>query len=315
MAEQASTEPQDIRVTTLGGLNERVSPANLRPGEFSVLEGMYPSQVGLQSRIPGKVALSTLLNGTNILQICQTFNQNGDILVQTDSGRVAYTLDELLGRSPTPPNLTPGTTPSTNVEEESMSMALIVQSESFASFSGSVDGWVSAGSTASASTFYPRRLTAMLVNESSTVVTFTASTGGAGAPSTLGTFQLAPAVYRISADFTFGVVTTASNLAAIIGLYNTTTSLFQVHTGTSIPIMATAVFNTVGSTNNVIAHMEGQFTVTGSNNTFQIQQEAGTTTQGRSINFGGFPTGITAANVNGSAVNPTYALVKILKEP
>lgn len=325
MAEQASKEPQDIRVTTLGGLNERVSPANLRQGEFSVLDGMYPSQVGLQSRIPGKVALATLPGFTNILQIRQTFNRNGDILVQSDLGRIAYTLDELQGRTPTAPNLTPGTTPGTNVEEESMSIAIMYQEESNGQSGGSAAGFLT-GTDASSlgNTLYGRRLTANPVNQSSTLVSFTASTGGGGSVSTPGQFVLAPGTYRITGWFVYSSSSVA--LSATIGLYNITLSQFQTDdgTGSTSPKSIIASVQQIAPTNNYnfICSLNGRFVVSTSNNTFQINHAVASTTAGngntiaRDKNLCGLAlTPVTLAQFGGAAPLERYAMVQILKEP
>lgn len=318
--EQPSKLPQQLRVTQLGGVNERVSPSQLRPGEFSHLEGLYPSANGLLSRVPGKQLLATLPGGTNVLKITQTFNSKGDILVHTDSGRFVYTLDELYGRQ-TIPNLTPGTVPGGNDNEEAMSIAIIYQEEANAVPGGSAQGFISGtDTTGAANTFYGRRLTNNPTNQSSTLVSFTASTGGGGAVSTPGQFVLSPATYRIRAWFLFGLPGSSSG-GITVGLYNNTLAQFQLEDGTGTtsahPIIGSAeIINVPGTVfANTAAHFSGRFIVTGSNNTFQIMQAGATTGQARDKTFGGNASGLTSANVNAAAALQRYGMIEILKEP
>lgn len=322
--QQPSNLPQQIRVTQLGGVNERVTPSGLKAGEFSYLEGLYPSQTGLLSRVPGKTLLSTVAGSAGILSMCQTFNSNGDIVVQTESGILAYTLDELFNRQ-TVPNLTPGTTPGSNVEEEGMSMALMYQEEANGQAGGSLRGWLSGTDNVSTANAFDipsgRRLTSNPVNQSSTLVSFTASTGGAGASSTAGQFVLAPATYRIHAWFVFG--SSSAALGVNVALYNITTSGIQLDaftggTGSTTPqpIIGSAVQIATTTNYNFLVEMEGRFTVSSSNNTFQFVQAVSTSsTVARDKNLCGFPTLITASIVAGAAPLERYAMVKILKEP
>lgn len=318
-----STLPQQIRVTELHGLNERVSPSQLRPGEFSYLEGLYPSQSGLLSRVPGKELLATVPGNSQILSFCQTFNRNGDVLVQTRSGILAYTLDELYGRQ-TVPNLTPGTTPGTNVEEEGMSMAILYQEEANGVAGGSLDGWISGSpNTALINTFYGRRLTKNPVNQSSTIVSFTASTGGSGAVSTAGQFVLAPGTYRIKGELLFGSVG-ANNTQVEVGLYNVTNGGFQLDDGTGsttaqpIKASASAFSNGVTGFNaNFGATLRGRFIVSSSSNTFEIRQAALVQATARQLDACGYPSGMSNSGVfmGGAAPLQRYAWVEILKEP
>lgn len=321
--QQPPALPQQINVTELHGVNERSSPANLRPGEFSYLEGLYPSQNGLLSRIPGKVLLATTAGNAGLLSGCQTFNRNGDIVFQTTSGIIAYTLDELRNRQ-TVPNLTPGTSPGSNVEEEGMSIAIMYQEEANGVAGGTIDGWISGSSpnTALVNTFYGRRLNKNPVNQSSTIVSFTASTGGGGAFSTPGTFTLAPATYRVKAWFTFGV-TGADNAVVELGLWNNTTSGFQLDDGTGSttaqPIKASQAFSSgvSGLNLNVNCFLQGRFTVTSSNNDFYFKQAMNLQVSARLLACCGFASGMNNSGVfmAGAAPLQRYALVEILKEP
>lgn len=322
--QQPSNLPQQIRVTELRGLNERVSPSGLRPGEFSWLEGLYPSQTGLLSRVPGKTLLATSPGNQAIRSFCQTFNTNGDIVVQTQSGILAYTLDELFGRQLTP-SLTPGTTPGSDDNEEAMSMALMYQEEPNAQVGGSIRGWISGTDNVSTANNFDvpsgRRLTANPVNQSSTLVSFTASTAGAGASSTAGQFVLSPGTYRIDSWFIFG--TSSAALGVNVALYNVTNSGIQLDASTGgtgsttpQPIIASAMQVAMSTNYNFVVCLQGRFTVSSSNNTFEIVQAVSTSnTVARDKNLCGFPTLITAAIVGGAAPLERYAMVKILKEP
>lgn len=309
--QKPSDLPQQIRVTELRGLNERVSPSGLRPGEFSWLEGLYPSQTGLLSRVPGKTLLATAPGNPAIRSFCQTFNTNGDIVVQTQSGILAYTLDELFNRQATP-NLTPGTTPSSDDNEEAMSLAIMYQEENNGAVGGSIDGFVSGTSTAVVTAAYGRRLTLNPVNQSSTLVSFTASTGGGGVVSTAGQWVLNPGTYRIRAWLMFQA--TAANTGAQIALYNVTNSAVQVDDGSS-PIVGLAYNDNASSDTNLLAFLNGRFTVTGGNNTFQINQYGLGQTAIRNLNFCGRPSGSAQTLINGAAAKQRYATIEILKEP
>lgn len=272
MAERPSGNP-DLKIPTLGGLNERPSPANLQTGQFDVLEGLYPAQIGLLRRIPNRSLLASFTG--KIINFGITDNPNGDILIPTSGGNLyVVTRDELLGRS-SAPSLT--FTPI--AEEETMSIAIIVQKETNAINGGSAQGYISGtDSTAQADTFYPRRLTHEL-SDADGFVTLNApgtnirgsSVGDGTATASWGTFTVAAGTYRISADIVFRCENAAANVSFIAGLYNLSTSLMQVHAGGAgtDPILSTLVSNTsTASTksSNMIARMEGVFTLGGTNN-------------------------------------------------
>lgn len=311
MAERPS-KGAEIPVRTLGGLNERPSPANLRPGEFDVLEGLYPASIGLLARIPGKTLLSTVTG--RILQIHDTQNVNGDILISTDAPAVyVLTLDELLSRATTP-SLTP--TPIT--EEENMSMAIMVQREANNAASGSIDGFVSGSAAAAADTWYPRRLTNRLSDPDGIITTFTAAGSGAGAAS-FGSFELAPGTYRISAQLSFYPSAAVSAHSYAIGLWNATSGTFEVYSGGSDPIVGIVsnVLPTTAATGSILVTMEGEFTVATTNKTYHIRQKCADVTAARVLTACGFAQSLTGTGantgVNGAAVPFTFAFVKILK--
>lgn len=105
------TESGDVSIRNLGGLNQRASPLDLPLNEFSVLEGYYPSQAGLLSRLPGKEKLFQLEG--RVLSIHPTYNSSGHVLIQTDEHLYLTTVDEIQGRTITTdlevnPNPDPG---------------------------------------------------------------------------------------------------------------------------------------------------------------------------------------------------------------
>lgn len=314
--QKPSELPQQIRVTQLRGLNERVSPSGLQAGEFSWLEGLYPSQTGLLSRVPGKTLLATTAGNAGILSMCQTFNTNGDIVVQTESGILAYTLDELYGRQTTP-NLTPGTVPSSNDNEEAMSIAIMYHEEANGAVGGSIHGYTgtndTGGSGSVVGTAYGRKLTSNPTNQSSTLSSFTASTGGGSSPATGGQWQLPAGTYRIRAWLMFQTVVASTGVQ--IALYNVTNSAVQLDDGGSA-IVGLACTDLAGVAEaNMTVYLNGRFVVSGSPQSFQIYQWGTPQTAIRSQNFCGRPTGVTATLVNGAAALQRYATIEILKEP
>lgn len=197
-----------------------------------------------------------------------------------------------------------------------MSMALIVQLESNTANGGSAQGYqTGTDSSAAADTFYGRRLTQLLVNESfsgtPTVNTFTASTGGAGAVSTEGTWVLVPGTYRITIDACYSFA--QANTSIIAGLYNVTSAAFEVQSGTSEPILATVgnAGNTTGD--SPVVHLESIIVVASTNKTYAIRHKASSTTTARSLTMCGTPTSMTGANVNSAAAKNTYCIVKITR--
>lgn len=316
MGERDFRANEDIRLPTLGGLNQRPSPANLRPGEFSHLEGLYPAQIGLLRRIPGKT-FSASVTG-KVLSIHPTYNATGDVLFQTDAGLFVYTLDELRSRASTPAlTFTPIS------EEETMSMAIIVQREANAINGGSIQGFMSGvDGTAAIDTWYPRRLTNRLVDSDSIITTFTAAGSGAGAASS-GSFVLSPGTYRISAWGTFRSESAATvGTTFAMGLYNSTSGSFEVYTGGSDPIVSTIVAEASqrpsGSGSNRTCVLEGEFVVSSTNKTYELRQKCSVATEARSNRCCGFGSNLSGSTgsttgVNGAALQFTYAFIKILK--
>lgn len=195
-----------------------------------------------------------------------------------------------------------------------MSMAIIAQIEANTANGGSAQGFLTGSDTTSAaSTFYGRRLTTMLVNESfsgtPTVNTFTASTGGGGVVSTEGTFTLVPGDYRISIFAKYFVNSAGSVMA---GLYNITSAAFEVYSGTAEPVLLEST-GTALAIDYDLRVLEAKITVASSNKTFSIRHEASTTTIARDNQLCGIPTAMTATNVNGAAARNTFCGIKIVR--
>lgn len=308
-----------IRINAPLGLNQRAAPNALPAGEWDKLEGCYPAKTGMLERIPGKELLMKL--SSPILAIHQTNDGSGNILVQTRDALHRFTLDELLGRAAGAPSLTytdgGGDTPGEDTTEETMSMAILVHRESNASHGGSIAGVVTGTDTSSvAGTFYRRRLTDMVVNESSTVQVFNPAAGGlSGSVSTGGTFQLADGSYRIRASLVF--CSEGNNLGFVVGLFNETGNTFQVQTDGASPIIGTSQRMVSGTNMNAPVQFSGAFTVSGGPIEFSIKQKAGgtgaTNSNVRQTRLCGRPSDMTTADVLGAAAQEHYAYVEIYK--
>lgn len=294
----------EIPLRTLGGLNERPSKANLQTGECDILQGLYPKDIGLWARVPGKTYVATAGTGP-VRAIWNTVNVNGDVIVQSGSALYVYTLDEIQGRS-----FTPSLVFAPIVEEESMSQAIIVQLEAAGTKGGSADGKQTASSTAAANTFYGRRLTDMLVNESSTVTAFTASTGGGSGTSTEGTFSLAVGTYRITINATYSPNGTNGNIVA--GLYNVTSSAFEVYSGTSTPVMLTSDYSGTAQLTNIPMSVKAKITVSSTTKTFSIRHQGTPSIVVQDPAFCG-QASTASATINGSAPKNLYCWIEILK--
>lgn len=318
--ERATNDPS-LRLSDLRGVNERVSRDQIPPGQWEILEGMYPARSGMLERIPGKQYLANF--GSRILAIHPTNDGSGNILIQTENDLQSTTLDELYNRV---------YTPSINYlsisEEDTMSMAVIVQRESNGVNGGSPRGYLTGtDSGAAVNTFYGRRLTHLLVNESSTVQSFTASTGGAGAVSTAGQFVLTPGTYRIRAVLEYGSIDlgTTGTLSIAAGLYNTTAGRFEYHNTTGgvgtdpiVSTLSTTKSISGGTHNNIpleIAETSIYISAPSGNQTYEIRHAFHSTVPSISSHngFGGLTNTNLTVSVNGSAVQNVYAQIVIKK--
>lgn len=305
MADRQS-DPPDIQSVAPKGINLRVDKNALPSGFCDREHGMWPKRTGSRSRLLGKTLYRQV--GDDVNQIHQTFGGPG-ILMQIGNTLQYETLDTLLGIASSS-----SLTASVGNEEDQVAMALITQTESNTTHGGSIDGFLSGSSTATADTFYGRRLTNMWVNETvsglQAVNTFTASTGGAGSASTAGQFVLVPGTYRVFIWCRFEHTFVGAN--ALFGLYNATTSLFETYSGTSEPIVSTPTGPTSGSmSHSRHGVIVASITVTSSNKTFEIRQKGSDASDIQAVTFCGSATGMTGANVNAAAAKNVYTTVKI----
>ena len=139
MAQQDTNLP-DLKISPLLGLNERAALNAIPDGEWSILQGLYPSQFGQLSRIPGKRLLSRL--SSPIFNLHQTNDGSGNIIVQTATDLQVFTLDDLLGRA-----IMPSLVYTPLIDDESMPQAILVHREPNNKHGGSLDGFVTAAST------------------------------------------------------------------------------------------------------------------------------------------------------------------------
>lgn len=165
------------------------------------------------------------------------------------------------------------------------------------------------GAFSTADTWYTRRLTTLLVNQSGTVTSF----DGTGY-----TFTLSPGTYRISAIVLFNTATCGAGVGYRAGLWNVTTGTFEVFTGTTEPIISSTGYGVDTGTTKVESNravmLDGQFVVASSNKTYQIMQKTNGTGWGGSTSFAGGNDQMVGANVNGAAASQFYAIVKIGRE-
>lgn len=288
----------DLKVTRMGGIDQRSSPDsfdNEGHPSFSILEGMYPSQDGLLSRVPGKTLLA-ILPGEIILNICQPFDSTGNILVQTSQNLYAFTLDELLGRT-----YTPTVTPSSGSEDEGMSLAIMSHKTANATNGGALDA------TSTVDTFYTRTLNTNEVNQATIITAFSGNA-----------FTLATGTYRIHADIIWNPLGSGTAIVGTAaGLFNNTSSTFEVYAGGSEPILATAGKASTASVNeggNQVITLDAVFTVSGSTS-YSIKQKVSVSAAGTGTSFcGAHDQCVNNANVNGAKSQNYYLLVKIWKQ-
>lgn len=190
-----------------------------------------------------------------------------------------------------------------------MSVAIMVHKES----NGADGGTLNPGGTVAIDTFYARKLNTLLVNQSSTLVSF---------DGTNFTFTLSPGTFRIDVA---AVINTAGVLGAIgysLGLFNITIGQFEVFKGTSEPILGLNGYGADSSPvfveSNRIVRLAGVFSVTSSNKTYQLRHKSGA--PGPGSTWGGFTTAcgindqMNGANVNGAASSEFYMVVKLGRE-
>lgn len=305
MAEK-DTRSDEIKVSMVGGLDERTSKDNQGPSSFDKWEGVFPAQTGLAQRLPGKTLLTTI-DGEAIRRIFQPFDGADTVLVTTDTKLYQFTLDEIMDRV-----FDTTIVPFTINEEETMAYALLAQIEANGTDGGSLKGFSSGSPDEVTQTFYRRKLTHKLT-DADNFVTFAASTGSATTGyQTAGTFALATGTYRITAWLTYSNTATSGGLAA--GLYNETDAAFEVHNGGTEPLMGCMARGDSTNNNNLRIVIEGEFVVSGGSKTFTIKHEASSQAIARALTACGFDEECTTnSNVNGAKSRQTFALIKLLQ--
>lgn len=279
-----------VNIRPLGGVNERVSPVDLPPSEFSQLRGLFPRQNGLLERFWGNEFLYKFPEA--VLSINPTHNSSGHILIQTATKRYLTTLDELLGRNTYITDLTPATSTPGNeiVEEESMSLAIIIGKKA-AGVTGKVIG----------TAYADRDLSDIHVNEGGIVTALAANL-----------FTLAAGTYRIEVKCCHCNTVTKGNQSLFIDtLYNNTNSdyllkVVGVVSAASVAIRASSPARTDNIINNIWGFLEGTFTLTSSCdisvrskvNVAAPVTDGATPVEGKPVNMG---------------ESEVYTIVKILK--
>lgn len=180
-----------------------------------------------------------------------------------------------------------------------MSVAIMVHKEA----NGTDGGYLNPGGPVAGDTFYARKLNTLLVNQSSTLVSF---------DGTNFTFTVSPGVYRIDVGAVFNPGAVIGQFGYHLGLYNLTTGSFEVYTGgTEAIISSTAYYNGGQTAANRIVRMTGQFTVSASNKTYQIRHKSSSSLWAASTQACGINDQMTGANVNSAAASQFYMMVKL----
>lgn len=274
-----------VRVKSLQGIDLRSSRALLPNGASDRLQGIYPSQTGLLSRIPGK-RLIRFLPGQALLGGVQTFDTQGNFIFQVDDQLVMLSADEFFNRQPVS-NLTP--VPST--PEEDMSYALLAHITAVSTQGGTLG--------AADFTFYPSTINTEVV-DADNIVTLSSNQ-----------FTLTTGFYRITTSASFGGINTLDGVQCITGLWSVTAADWKHYAGTSIDIFSNPAWSSdpASSNSNGVTTIECRIEVSGSE-TFELRM-AGKSGSGTwaTQNYAQGQTPISTF-----AVGNTYKVIKILKE-
>lgn len=189
MGARDATDDGQIEFNVLGGLNERPALSALPPPDFSLVHGLYMSESGSLTRLPG-IDFINRASIEAIWQIAQLNDGTGNIVVQyADGTERLFTLPEIFDRDGDESDLTIGGGGESIITstEDSFPQALIIHEEAQGTNGGAIG--------ASLQTWYTWKLTSNPVNESSIVSTFTAYSGSPN-PST---WIMGAGTYRIEA--------------------------------------------------------------------------------------------------------------------
>lgn len=288
MAENDTRSPE-IKVTRLGGINLRNGRHALEAGQCDRIHGLYPSQNGLLSRIPGKRCYR-ILPGRDILGLAQTFDGSGNVIVQNGNRLDLYTLDEFLNRQPAY-----SLTPSPNVQESAMNYALLQHIQNNGDDGGNLgvaDG-VFYQSTINNEASDANNIVSIASNQ------FTIATDG---------------VYRIRASVVAGVAGSFEGQVRVI-LYDATHSSAVVNVGSTNQVIGSTVLFVDNSVpHNVTAKLFGRFTVTGST-AFEIRMAGDFVGSATVWSNTSTAQGNPATAIDDGAYDEIYKIIEILKEP
>lgn len=191
---------QKISVVEIKGLNERKLYNNQDLGELDILRNGIPTTEGAISRMNG-IGFRLQIAGEAIHTLHQTNDSRGNILVKTDQNLYMMTSEEFWDQTAYIPNLNYASL----LEEENMSLAIIIHQETSGTSAGS-----------STTSFAQAKLTNIIsqVNADGTVASF----------ASLATNQitLAAGKYRIRGRTTMHSTTAGHKFT--VQLYNITTA-------------------------------------------------------------------------------------------
>lgn len=165
--------------------------------------------------------------------------------------------------------------------------------------------------TTTADTFSARKLNTLLVNQDSTILSFDPAAY---------TFTLGPGVYRFVATVIYNPKGATGDTGYTIGLFNVTTGLFEVNSNSGVTnaILGTTGFGADSTPifleSNRTVRIEGHFTVTSTNKTYQLRQKTDDSVWASLTTSNGIADQMSGANVNSSAASQFYAVVRVGRE-
>lgn len=236
MAAPDQIDERNFSYPELQGLDERHRATQTKEPTFDDSFGFIQQSAGVLQRING---IKPLLNipGKTILNICQTFDSRGNVLIQTDQGLYLASEDEVVGRA-----VVTNLSPVVLLESESMSKAILVHAPAAGANGGTLspaDTWVDA----------PLLTILSQLNPDGTAAAFVTALAG-------NIFTLAAGSYRFSGKSAMSDVT--ANIRLVARLFNVTTGLpawsgLQNEDGNTVTVDTTA--------RNYWSHFGGDLTI------------------------------------------------------
>lgn len=283
--EKAEQSPQ-VKATRLKGVDLRSSRATLDNGSFDRVWGMYPRQTNLLSRIPGKFLLR-ILEGRDIFRMRQTFDGNGNIVVQNGDQIDLIPLDDFLNRSQTS-NLTPAS----SVLEEDMSYALLLHVQTVGTDGGDL-------SSAGADNTFGKGTLNVEASDEDGIVSLSSSQ-----------FTLSTGIYRMRATVLAGSNNNTATSTKCI-LWSATAGAPKTNANATGYIIGVGTRTAGTAVTNLSMRMRGRFEVTAASEVFEIRM-AGLSgvTWYTNTNAQGAASGISSGSYD-----EVYKMIEILKEP